>query len=95
MIKRYLAKRDNPWELLVIAAMFLAPGVVLLLQRQPFFYRAPTARMSTVRLWSPSELHVLGWFGVIVAAGLVVLYFYARVAIEREEQAPPPHFLGS
>jgi hypothetical protein len=32
MIRRYL-KRDNPWELLVFAAMLFIPGLVLVLQK--------------------------------------------------------------
>jgi hypothetical protein len=35
MIKRYLAKRNNPWELLAIAALIFVPGIVMLLQKKP------------------------------------------------------------
>ena len=93
MIKRYLGKRNNPWELLVIAALFLFPGVILLGQDTPSLFPATMFRSLIPRLWSPNELHVLGWFGVVVAVILLGLYIYARRSIAREEKAPPPHFM--
>jgi len=35
MVRRYLKKRNNPWEILVIAALFFFPGVFMLLQHGP------------------------------------------------------------
>jgi uncharacterized membrane protein YdjX (TVP38/TMEM64 family) len=93
MIKRYFAKRNNPWELLVLAALFSIPAIIILLQKQPFIFPSFGSRVAQIALWSPTELHVLGWFGVIVAAALVFLYFYARRSIGREEKASRPHFL--
>jgi len=95
MIKRYLEKRNNPWELLVVAAMFLIPGIIILFQRQPFLFPSFGNRVAQITLWSPTELHVLAWFGIGVAGILFVLYFYARCSIAREEKLPPPHFLDS
>jgi uncharacterized membrane protein YdjX (TVP38/TMEM64 family) len=68
--------------------------VVVLLQKQPFIFPSFGSRVAQVTLWSPTELHVLGWFGIIVAAVLLFLYLYARRSIAREEKAPPSHFLG-
>ena len=93
MIKRYLEKRNNPWELLVVAAMFLVPAVIMLFRREPFLFPSFGNRVAQISLWSPAELHVLAWFGIAVAAILLVLYFYARRSIAREDKAPPPHFL--
>jgi hypothetical protein len=93
MIKRYLTKRSNPWELLVIAALFCVPGVVIILQKQPFVFPSFGSRVAQITLWSLTELHVLGWFGVVVAASLIALYFYARCSIAREEKLPRPHFM--
>jgi polyferredoxin len=93
MIKRYLTKRNNPWELLVIAALFFLPSVILLMQDSPSLFSATMFRSLIPRLWSPSELHALGCFGVVVAVILLALYLYARRSIAREENAPPPHFL--
>jgi len=93
MIKRYLEKRNNPWELLVIAAMFFIPAAMMLLSRESFLFPSFGNRVAQITVWSPSELHIFGWFGVIVAGVLVFLYFYARRSITREEKTSPPHFL--
>jgi hypothetical protein len=93
MIKRYLRKRNNPWELLVVAVLFCIPAIVALLQTRPFIFPSFGSRVAQISLWSPTELHVLGSFGIVVAAFLVALYFYARRSIAREEKSPPPHFM--
>jgi hypothetical protein len=93
MIKRYLMKRNNPWELLVLAALFCIPGVVALLQKQSFIFPSFGSRVAQVTLWSPGELHALGWFGLAIALLLLLVYFYARRSIAREEKALPPHFM--
>lgn len=93
MIKRYLEKRNNPWELLVIAAMFFIPAFIMLLRRERLLFPSFGNRVAQVTLWSPAELHFLAWFGIVVGAILLVLYFYARRSIAREGKAPPPHFL--
>ena len=76
----------------MIAALFCLPSVVALLQTQPFVIPSLGQRLMQLTLWSSTDLHVLGWFGLVVAA-IVCLYFYARWSIGREEKAPPPHFL--
>ena len=88
MIKRYLEKRNNPWELLVIAAMFFIPAVIMLLSRESFLFPSFGNRVAQITVWSPGELHIFGWFGVILAVMLVSLYFYVRRSIAREEKAP-------
>jgi H+/gluconate symporter-like permease len=93
MIKRYLSKRNNPWELLVIAMLFLLPAIPLLFQSHSFLFPSFGSRIAQITLWSPTELHVLGWFGVVIAAILFALYFYARRIIGREEKSPPTHFV--
>ncbi len=95
MIKRNSAKRNNPWELLAIAALFFVPAVDMLFQKHPFVFPSFGNRVAQITQWSANKLHVLGWFGVAVALLLIILYFYARAAIARDEQAPPPHFLDS
>jgi len=95
MIKRYLAKRNNPWELLVIAGVFFIPAAAMLFQKYPFVFPSFGNRVAQITQWSANELHVLGWFGVAVALLLIILYFYVRAAVARDEQAPPPHFLDS
>jgi hypothetical protein len=93
MIKSYLPKRNNPGELLVLAAFFSIPAVVALLQNRPFLFPSFGNKAAQITLWSPKQLHILGWFGAVVAALLVVLYFCARWSIAREEKSPPQHFM--
>ena len=94
MIKRYLSTRNNPWELLVIGALYLLPGAGLLLQKQPALLINPGAR-TWIRafLLSPAEAHFFGYCAVAVGVLLTVLYFYMRSVIAREERASPPRFL--
>ncbi len=93
MIKRYLAKRNNPWELLVLSALFFVPSVFALAQQRPFMFPSFGNRVAKITVWSPAELHVLGWFGVAIAAILLCLCFYVRRSIAREEKTATPHFL--
>ena len=95
MIKRYLARRDNPWELLAIALLFFIPGVGMLLHKEEFLLPSFGSRVAKITSWSPTELHVFGWFAVSVTLVLTVLYFYARRAIVRDAQTPPPRFLDT
>jgi sterol desaturase/sphingolipid hydroxylase (fatty acid hydroxylase superfamily) len=48
MMKRYLAKRNHPWELLVIAALFLIPAVMMLSKREPFLFPSFGNRVAKV-----------------------------------------------
>ena len=91
MIKRYLAKRDNPWELLVIAATVFVPGMVMLLQKQPMVafpqtYRGevPGIGAHAIEIISPHVAHILGALAITSSALIVVLYFWARRAIARD-----------
>jgi hypothetical protein len=94
MIRRYLAKRNNPWELLLIALLYCGPGIGLLLQRQPVLLLNPSSRPSSrATIISSTAAHVFGGLAVTVGMFCIVLYFYARWAIAREDAAPAPHFL--
>ena len=97
MIKRYLEKRNNPWELLLLAFVILVPGVALLLQRHTVMLLNAGSNAVVIRatLLSPFAGHLCGALAVVFSVLLAGLYFYARRSIARDEQAPPPHFLGS
>lgn len=75
--------RNNPWEILAIAAMTLIPALCLLLTSGPAvmvrrYYRgSPTIIDSTA-------LHGFGFVAAAFGVFLVFLYFRARVEIERE-----------
>ena len=75
MLKRYLAKRDNPWELLVIGALWFFPGLALLLQRGPVLLLS--ARYTTFRhTWmSQGVAHVFGASAMLVGFIFGMLYF--------------------
>jgi len=95
MIKRYLAKRNNPWELLAIAALIFVPGIVMLLQKKPMIafplgsgsWR-DSGPMYGVEIISPSVAHIFGSLAILLSVLIVILYFWARRVIARD---PRPH----
>jgi hypothetical protein len=96
MINRYLAKRDNPWELLAIAALVFFPGLFMVLQSKPMAALPHTGRFSGFgMILSPKGAHIFGWCAIAFAALFVTLYFYAIVAAEKAKMARPLHFLDS
>lgn len=80
MLKRYIARRQNPWELLVVGALYFFPGLALFLHQGPALVL--NARWRTMRptFMSPGAAHVLGAFGMFVGVVCLVLYFYIRRA---------------
>ena len=86
MLKRYLKRRDNPWELLVMACLFLGPGIVLLKQKGPVLFPSQGTRASGYGTFlTLPETHFFGWWAVAVAAVLIGLYFYARWTADEPE----------
>jgi hypothetical protein len=79
--------RNNPWEILVIAAMTLIPAVCLLLTRGSAVMVRRYYRGSPAIIVPPAALHLFGFAAAAFAMFLVFLYFRARVEIEREERA--------
>ena len=87
MIKRYLAKRNNPSELLAIAALIFVPGIVMVLQKKPMIafplgsgsWRDP-GPMYGVEIISPSVAHIFGWLAILFSVLIVILYFWVRRA---------------
>jgi hypothetical protein len=84
MIKRYL-KRDNPWELLALAAMLFCPGLVMVLQKSASRPSAPLlaapqlreSRRYVVGL-SSTGAHFFGFVATAFSVLFVLLYFYVR-----------------
>jgi hypothetical protein len=94
MIRRYLAKRNNPWELLAIAALMFFPGLDMVLQTEPMGALPNTGRFRGFGMvLSPKGAHIFGWIAIGVAVFFVGLYFYTRISIARDESAPLPRFL--
>jgi hypothetical protein len=93
MVSRYLKKRNNPWEILVVAALFFFPGVFLLVQRGPLFavqqvYKYSYLLPSGVTAISAHGAHVFGRLAVGVAVVFVWFYFYLRRLIARDIEKP-------
>jgi len=95
MLKRYAARRPDPWELIAIAALLFVPGVGMLLQRKPMIaypqtYRAelPSIGRHALEIISPDIAHIFGVVAIIFAAVFVGLYVYVRRVNAHD---PPPH----
>jgi hypothetical protein len=88
MLKRYIRRRDNPWEILVVAALFLCPGVFMLLHRGPMIAVQQTFRYTSfspggVTAISERGAHIFGTLAIAVGAALLCLYFYLRREVSR------------
>jgi hypothetical protein len=80
-------KKNNPWEILVIASLFFLPGLCLLLQRHPLLLIEPRRYRPSVTVLSVALTHFLGWLAVAVALLFMVLFFYTRRMIKHEQSA--------
>lgn len=87
--RRQPARKNNPWELLAIAAFLLLPGLGLLIQEKGLLMVAPGRRIGRyfITVFSPTTAHLLGAFVTVVALLLVALFFYLRRVIMREQDA--------
>jgi hypothetical protein len=81
-------RKNNPWEVLVVAGLFFFPGVAMLFQRgtlvafQQSFRYAPSGFM----VLSEHGVHIFGALAVGVGLVIVLFYFYLRRAIARDEE---------
>jgi hypothetical protein len=90
MIKRYIAKRNNPWELLLVAFVILSAGVSLVFTTEPVVALALAMRGGNrpiLEALSPRGAHIIGWTAIACAALIVWFYFYVRRAIARDLEA--------
>jgi hypothetical protein len=90
MLKRYFRRRDNPWEILIMAALFFFPGAFMLLHRGPLIavqqgyrYSWLSPSMEGVTAISEHGAHVLGGLAVGVGGALLWSYFYLRRVLAR------------
>ena len=81
---------NYPWEILAIAALLLLPGLSLLLQKHGLilvgWWGGRISRRATT-IVSPATAHVLGALVVALAFLLIILFFYTRRAIKRDQLA--------
>jgi hypothetical protein len=81
---------NNPWEILAIAALLLAPGIGLLLQKHELILVAWSGgriRRTAITIFSPATAHVLGALVIVVAFLLTILFFYILREIKRDQIA--------
>ena len=87
--------KNNPWEFLLIAALFFFPGLFMLLQRGPFIAIQQSFRWelpSSVTAISEHGAHVFGALAVGVGVVFVWFYFYLRRAIARDDTIQKPRW---
>ena len=95
MIRRYLAKRENPWELLVLALCFVLPGIALILHRGEVVLLNQGRTLVWCSILSPTAAHIWGAVAIIVGLLFVWLYFYVLRYEDSEDKTASHHFLDS
>jgi hypothetical protein len=87
--------KNDPWEILVIAALFFFPGLFLPMQHGPliaiqqsFHWRLP----SSVTAISEHDAHVFGILTVGVGVVLVCFYFYLCRVIAHDNTIQKPRW---
>ena len=85
--------KNNPWEILVVAALFFFPGIFMLLQRGPliavqqsFHWVLP----SSVTAISEHGARVFGILAIGVSLVIQCFYLYLRRAITRDQTIQKP-----
>ena len=82
-------RKNNPWEVLVVAALFFFPGLALLFQREPIIAFQQSFRWlpSGAIAMSPHGAHIFGLLAIAVALVIVWFYFRLRGQIRRDKDA--------
>jgi|SRR3712207_1898931 len=82
-------RKNNPWEVLVVASLFFFPGLALLFQREPIIAFQQSFRWapSGTSALTPHGAHIFGVLAVVVALVIVWFYFRLRGEIRRDESA--------
>jgi hypothetical protein len=79
--------KNNPWEILVVAALFFLPGLFMLFHRGPLVGIQQSFRYAPSGVTAISEhgAHIFGILAVAVAFALLAFYFYLRREIARDK----------
>ena len=83
-------RKNNPWEVLVVAALFFFPGLALLFQREPMITFQPSwhgLMTSSATGVTPQGARILGVLAIALALVMVWFYFRLRTQIRRDEDA--------
>ena len=94
MIKRYLTKRDNPWELLVLALCCILPGIALMLRQSPLLLNSQGNTLTYHAILLPTAAHIWGAVAVLFGLLFVWLYFYVLRYEDPENDRAHHHFLN-
>ena len=82
-------RKNNPWEVLVLAGLFFFPGLFLLFVREPLISGQQSFRWvpSIATVVTPHAAHLFGMLAM--GAALVIVWFYLRLRseIRRDENA--------
>ena len=89
--------KNNPWEILVLAALFFFPGIFMLLQHGPLIavqqvYRYTYLLPSGVTAISEHDAHIFGGLAIGVSAVFVCFYFCLRRVIARVDAIEKPRW---
>jgi hypothetical protein len=95
MIKRHFAKRDNPWELLILALCCILPGIALMLRKTPLLLDNQGRALTYHAILLPTAAHICGAIVVVVGLIIVWLYFYVLRSAEAEKHVRPRPFLDA
>jgi hypothetical protein len=79
--------KNDPWEILVVAALFFLPGLFMLLHRGPLIAIQQSFRYapSSVTAISEHGAHIFGVLAISVALALLAFYFYLRCEIAHDK----------
>src|SRR5947209_3684113 len=86
--------KNDPWEVLVVGALFFFPGLFMLFHRGPLIavqqtYRYTYSLPGGVTAISEHGAHLFGALAIAVGVVFFCLYFYLRRLIAR----PAPHIV--
>jgi drug/metabolite transporter (DMT)-like permease len=78
--------KNNPWEILVVAALFFFPGLFMLFRHGPLIAIQQSFRYAPSAVTAISEhgAHIFGILAIAVALAFLTLYFYLRREIARD-----------
>ena len=81
------ARRNNPWEILALAALFFFPGLFMLFHDGAMIAIQQSFRWAPSRVTAVSEdgARMFGLLAIGVSAVCVWFYFYLRRAIARDK----------
>jgi hypothetical protein len=79
--------KNNPWEILAVAALFFLPGLFMVFHRGPLVAIQQSFRYTPSGVTAISEhgARIFGILAIAVALALLAFYFYLRREIARDK----------